>query len=192
MATKKKAAKKTASAGAGGAVLESTVSELQKALVGVAKAFDAVEQITSKLPQLTPEERLSSLGRLRDKEPAAILALCGVMDAFPMHFVAIADQDQGEDDSVVETQPTRDNIARREALVPFVARAQEISERFSDAVLVLGDLARQVSVPAYRIATTAAQVDKKFRSALSPVTTHYGAGARKAQATLKRKKQASK
>jgi len=192
MATKQKAAKKTASAGAGGGVLEYSVSDLVKALVGVTKAFDAVEQVTSQLPQLTPEERLSSLGRLRDKEPAAILALCGVMDAFPMHFVAIADQDQGEDDSVIETKPTRDNIARREALVPLVGRAQEISDRISDAVLVLGDLARQVSVPAYRIATTAAKVDKKFRTALSPVTTHYGAGARKAKATLKRKNQAPK
>ena len=189
MAAKKKAAKKNT---AGGSVLESAVSDLQKTLVGVSKAFDAIEQLTTQLPQLTPEERASSLGRLREGEAEAVVALCDVMDAFPMHFVAIADQDQGADDSVIETKPTRDNIARREALVPLVARAQEIAERLSDAVLVLGDLARQVSVPAYRIATTAAQVDKKFRTALSPVTTHYGAGARKAKATIKRKKQASK
>ena len=113
------------------------------------------------------------------------------MDEFPMHFVAIADQDHGDDDAAVETEPTRANIARREALVPLVARAQEAADRISDAVLVLGDRARQVSIPAYRIATTAAQTDKKIRTALSPVTTHYGAGARKAKATIKRKKQGS-
>jgi len=185
MAAKKKAATKTAG---GGEILDSAVTELQKAAAAVQKAFDAVEQLTSKLPQLTPQERATSLGRLRDKEADAILALCGVMDAFPMHFVAIADQDQGEDDSAIETKPTRDNIARREALLPFVSRAQEIADRISDAVLVLGDRARQVSVPAYRIASTAAITDKKIRTALSPVTTHYGAGARKAKATLKRKK----
>lgn len=188
MASKKKAAKKTT---LGGSVLESAVGELQRALVGVGKAFDQVEQLTSKLPQLTPQERATSLGRLRDGEAETIVSLCDVMDAYPTHFVAIADQDEGNDDSAIETQPTRDNIARREALVPLVSRAQAIADRLSDAVLVLGDRARQVSVPAYRIATTAAQVDKKIRTALSPVTTHYGAGARKAKATLKRKKQAS-
>jgi len=188
MAAKKKASKKTSG---GGALLDAAVTELQKALAGVTKAFDQVEQLTSRLPQLTPQERTTSLGRLRDGEADAIVALCNVMDGFPMHFVAIADQDAGNDDGAVETRPTRDNIARREALVPLVSRAQEIADRLSDAVLVLGDRARQVSVPAYRIASTAAQVDKKIRTALSPVTTHYGAGARKAKATLKRKKQAS-
>ncbi len=172
-------------------VLESAVGDLQKALALVAKAFDQVEVLTKKLPQLTPQDRATSLGRLREGEAEAIVSLCGVMDGFPMHFVAMADQDHGEDDAVIETAPTRANIARREALVPFVARAQDIADRISDAVLVLGDRARQVSIPAYRIGTTAAKTDKKIRTALSPVTTHYGAGARKAQATVKRKKKGS-
>ncbi len=180
MAAKKKATEAS--------VLDSAVASLEKALVLVAKAFDQVEVLTSKLPQLTPQERATSLGRLREGEAEAIVALCDVMDGFPMHFVAIADQDHGDDDAVIETEPTRSNIARREALVPFVARAQEMADRISDAVLVLGDRARQVSIPAYRIGTTAAKTDRKIRTALSPVTTHYGAGARKAKATIKRKK----
>lgn len=184
MAAKKK---KTTDA----SVLDSEVVELQKSLVLIAKAFDQIEVLTSKLPRLTPEERATSLGRLREGEADAIVELCGVMDLFPMHFVAMADQDQGEDDEVIETEPTRSNIARREALLPFVSRAQVAADRISDAVLVLGDRARQVSIPAYRIGTTAAKTDKKIRTALSPVTTHYGAGARKAKATIKRKKQGS-
>lgn len=183
------AAKKTAS---GGSVLDSTVANLEKALGTIVKAFAQIEAMTSQFPQLTPEERSTSLGRLRDGESKAILDLCSVMDTFPTHFVAMAAQDLGDDDTTIETGPTRANIARRDALAPLAVKAQEVADRISDALLVLGDRARQVSIPAYRIATTAAKTDKSLRSKLTPVTTHYGAGARKAKATIKRKKGASK
>lgn len=167
-------------------LVDASVNELTKAAESIGKALDQIEAIVASIPVLSIPERKASLGRLRQGEAAIIKDLCDVIDAFPTHFVAVAAQDRGKNDDVVETEPTRTDLARRAALEGTAARAQAIAVRLSDAMLILGHRIREVSIPAYRVGQNQSALDPKLRGKMVPVIEFYQSGVRKAVATKKK------
>lgn len=140
------------------------------------------------LEELREDARKFSNGRLRDTESKAISTVLNAADAYPHLFVALAAKDHGVNDEVFETQPTRDDLARRDHLARLAGALDPIADGVSDTLLALGSRVREVSTPMYAIARVAATVHPKLRAALAPATKVYGAAAAKAQQTRRAKK----
>ena len=166
----------TASPQAVGARVDEAIALIQQA-----------EALLAGLIELSDDERRHTAGRLRDGESAAITAVLDAADANPGAFAALAEQDHGTDATRFETQPTRDDLARREHLARLVSALGPLTTRSSDTLLAVGTRIREVSTPAYAIARIAATVNPKLRSKLAPATSFYSAPARKAQKTKKGK-----
>ncbi|MEO7331215.1 MAG: hypothetical protein ABI193_21750, partial [Minicystis sp.] len=153
-----------------------------------------IEQIEAELGPLhevTDEERKHTTGRFRDGESSAITAVLDAADAFPSFFAALAARDHGKDDAIFESQPTRDDLARRDHLARLFGALDPVTQGVSDTVLGLGERVREVSAPTYAIARLAATMSPKLRAKLAPATKFYGAPAAKAQATRKSRKKAT-
>jgi hypothetical protein len=169
-------------------LLEASSADADRRIARLTKSLDDIALELEQLPELDEDTRTTSIGKLRDGEDDAIVHLCNAIDAFPHYFASIADKDRGTDDSKVETQPTRDAIARRKLLKGIADRLTGLTSRINDAVLVLGSDIRSVSIAAYRVAQTNAANDTKLRSKLAKVTAFYGESAKKAKVTRKNKK----
>lgn len=147
------------------------------------EVLDRLQQIEAlleglELAQLTAEERVSSNGRLRDGEEAALETLLDAMDAFPGPFAVLADKDRGDDAAALETGPTRQSLARRQALAPVAASLARLTRRVEDDLLVQGERVREVTAPAYAILKANAAVDPKLRKQAAKTFDFYAKLAR--------------
>jgi hypothetical protein len=144
----------------------------------VREVLDRIQQIEAllenlELARLTAEERVSSNGRLRDGEEEALETLLDAMDAFPGPFAVLADKDRGDDAAALETSPTRQALARRQALAPVAASLARITRRVEDDLLVQGERIREVTAPAYAILKANAVVEPKLRKQAAKVFDFY-------------------
>lgn len=142
----------------------------------LAQAEKKLEELD--LAQLTADERTGSSGKLRDGEGAILSILLDTIDSSPQTFAALADKDHGVDNSVVETAPTRQAIARREALAPVAATLARLSRRLDDDLLAQGEKIREVTSPAYAILKANAPVDAGLRKRASRVFDYYATRGR--------------
>ena len=187
MATSKNASKKTAAAKIS-PLLTASPEEVGKRVDTILALVLQMEIALGSLVENSDDERKFSNGRFRDGESAAITGILDAADAFPSLFVALAEKDNGSDDTVFESQPTRDNLARRDHLARLAGALDPLTRGVSDTLLALGSSVREVATPAYAIARVAASVHPKLRAKLSKPTKYYGAAAEKAKQTKKTKK----
>ncbi len=171
MATKKK----TTTNGSGGST--PVAAQVQKIATGLSAVAAQIAALG--LPSLTAEERATASGRLRGGEDAALVAILDTMDAFPAVFQSLAAKDFGDDDTALETAPSRAALARGEAVQALVATAQQIAQSLGDAVLADFTQVKDVTVPAYAIGKASAVNDPKVRKVLAPALDFYGASARR-------------
>jgi hypothetical protein len=159
-------------------------------LASVAAALQAVQKQldTLGLTSLTPEERTHSNGRLRGGEEKALTAILDSMDLRPGLFASLADRDGGTDDAKLETQPSRDALARVAALRPLAALADAISTLISDELLHQGAQVKEVTGPAYGIVKVNVGLDSKLAKKAEPATKFYGSNGKKSQQTKAKKK----
>jgi hypothetical protein len=167
-------------------------AEVGKRVDAVLSLIAQIEEELGPVHEYTELERKHTTGRFRGGESIAITAVLDTAEAFPGSFAALAARDHGEDDAVFETQPTRDDLARRDHLARLFGALNPMTQGVSDTMLGLGERVREVSTPTYAIARIAATVNPKLRAKLLPATKFYGAPAAKAQATRKSKKKAAK
>ena len=142
------------------------------------EVLDRLQQIEDllenlELARLTAEERQVANGRLRDGEAEVLETLLDTMDAFPGPFAVLADKDRGDDAATLETGPTRQALARRQALAPVAAALAQLTRRVEDDVLVQGERAREVTTPAYALLKANAAVDPKLRKKAAKVFDFY-------------------
>lgn len=155
-------------------VTEMSISELQKRIQKVASLLAQIEQALPNLIEFTDEERRVSNGRLRDQEHKALHAILDAADACPEAFVALAKRDRGKDDLVFETEPARDDLVRREALLPLLKQVEPLIQKINDTVLFLGGRAREITKPAYAIAVVAAEDNRVLKAKLQPAVKFFG------------------
>src|SRR5262245_14504794 len=108
-------------------VFDMPLDELQKR---VAKAKELMEQAVDLFPGLavlTEEQRLHTNGRIRKGEGAMFLRIIDVMEAYPHFFEGLADLDNGNDPTKVETALMRDRIRRAETLAPLLDLADRLN-----------------------------------------------------------------
>lgn len=180
---------KRGSASASINLLSAPPSEVEARVNGVMALLAQAEDMLGGLVELTLEERKFSSGRLRSGEPEAITSLLDAADQMPEHFIALAAKDYGSDDAVFESAPTRADLARRAHLSRLSGVLTRLSQGVSDTVLVLGEHVREVSVPAYAIARTAAPLDSRLRTSIAPAVKHFGAASAKARVARRNKKE---
>lgn len=130
------------------------------------------------LVRYSKKERQGSLGRFRDGEEDAILAVLDAIDGSPDVFKSLAAKDNGEDDALVETQPSRDDLARREALRPVMKDLAALSEDVGDTFLAIGARPRRFSIAAYAIGDVNAEHDAALASAMAPAKRFYAQHSR--------------
>src|SRR5581483_9164572 len=118
-----------------GDALTVSPQELAKRVKRFEQFLSSAERELEGLVELTTEARVHSNGRLRDGEPAAMRAILDAADTHPSYFESLAASDHGSDDRVFETQPARDDLARRDLLVEPAGRVAALAERFSDSLL---------------------------------------------------------
>ena len=187
MATSKKASKKSADEKLS-PLLTASPEEVGKRVDRMLALILQMESTLGSLVEYSDDERKFSNGRFRDGESVAITGILDAADAFPPLFVAIAAKDNGSDDAAFESQPTRDNLARRDHLARLAGALDPLTRGVSDTLLALGTSVREVATPAYAIARVAASVHPKLRAKLGKPTKYYGAAAEKAKQTKKSKK----
>lgn len=134
---------------------------------------------TLDLARLTTEERVTSAGKLRDGEEVALGHLLDTIDSSPATFAAIASHDHGTDDARVETEPTRQALARRLALAPLATALTQLARRVDDDALVQAERIREVTTPAYAILKANAAVDAKLRKRAARVFDYYASASRR-------------
>lgn len=184
MAAKKKSApKKKTNGKPAGAVEDGTFINLSpdEVTARVKKARGYLAALRAELKGLvrySKQSRLSSLGRFRDGEEEAIEAVMDMVDARPASFAALAAKDNGVDDTVVETQPSRDDLARREALKPLLKDLTTLKDDVGDTYLALGDRPRRFSIAAYSIGAANAPHDPALASAIAPAKRFYASRGR--------------
>jgi hypothetical protein len=142
------------------------------------EVLDRLQQIVDllenlDLARLTAEERQVTSGRLRDGEEEVLETLLDTMDACPGPFAVLADKDRGDKPTVLETGPTRQALARRQALAPVAAALASLTRRVEDDVLVQGERAREVTTPAYALLKANAAVDPELRKKAARVFDFY-------------------
>lgn len=161
-------------------------------------AQDAVRDITRLRKSvrgwitMTPDARQASIGKLREGEPEVMIGIFDAVDAHPQHFASLAAKDRGEDDQVVETGPSRDDLARREALGPLAIALVEFGQEVGDTMMRAAEGARSFSIASYELGRVNATHDAKLRDALGAAMSYYGAPARKAARSRKKAAKADK
>jgi hypothetical protein len=138
------------------------------------------------LPVLTDEERTHTMGKLRGGEAAVMNSVFDTVDANPVVFESLADQDGGNDPNVVETQPSRDALDRFASLAPLSTVLAEMQTVVSDGMIANGQFAKELSVPAYAIGKALSVTNAKIRTSMAKALTFYGSSARKTVAGKKR------
>lgn len=169
-------------------ILSAPPDEVGKRVDAVLALIEQIEAELGPLREYSDGDRKHSGGRFRDGESSVISAVLDTADAFPSFFVALAARDHGKDDAIFESQPTRDDLARRDHLARLYGALDPVTQGVSDTVLALGDRVREVSTPTYAIARLAATMNPKLRAKVAPATKFYSALAAKAQATRKSNK----
>jgi len=117
----------------------------------------------------SPRAQLGQAARRRGRHLTVVL---DTVDAHPEQFASLAPQDHGTDDRVVETGPARAALLRRSLLAALTGDLAALSLRVSDDVLASGELARDVTTPAYAIIRANAPINAALRkSSGSPART---------------------
>jgi hypothetical protein len=142
------------------------------------------------LVEFDDEERRHSNGRLKNGEDVAVTSVLDAADAFPTLFVALASKDRGKDDTVFESEPTRDALARRIQIARLASALEPLAQGLSDTMLSLGEDVREVAVPVYAIARVAAAINPALRAKLKAATAFYTAISARGLKTKKNKKPA--
>jgi hypothetical protein len=168
-----KSAKKSASVRASSARSSSDVHAHVAALQSVGREC---ERLRRELPvgrALTREDRRTSSGRFRDGEAAALHRLLDLVDARPHLFSSLAAHDGGSDRRVIETAPTRDALARKQAADEALASAELLVKALRDYALVAGEEVRSLTTAAHAIVRASAVVDASLRDDASAITEFY-------------------
>jgi hypothetical protein len=168
MAKKTSTSSSTKNAGSG-AQFEAGVAKLMTLAVQMGQQVRAMN-----LTSLTPEERMHTMGKLRDGEADAMNAVYDTMDKFPGVFWALATKDGGTNANVVETAPARASLASAQDLGPVLSALEALTTHVSDHVIASANAAKEVSVPAYAIGRTSAKQDPAIRTSLSKALEFYG------------------
>ncbi len=160
-----------------------TVADPAKVARDVLALLTQIEQKLDSLDlaRLTTDERINSAGKLREGEDDVLDELLAAIDASPQTFASIATLDHGTDDAVVETEPTRQALARRRILAPVSETLARLARRVDDDVLAQGALVREVTTPAYAILRANAAVDAKLRRRSAAVFDFYATRGRPAK-----------
>lgn len=155
--------------------------DLEKAVHDALAALATVKRIVDEqdFARLTADERKTINGRMRTEEDSALVAVFDTVDAFPGHFMALADKDGGKDPKKVETEPSRSALTRRMLLAPLSTLIEEIGLRVSDELLVTTADAKDFAQAAYAIAKANAPSDEKLRKAIAPALDFYARQARR-------------
>ncbi len=143
--------------------------------------------IFSEMEELSPDERLHSGGRLREDEADAMRAILSAAEKYESYFRPFAKRDGGKDDERFEAAPARNDLDRREALIELHHELEKVSARVDDTILVLGQRARDVVQPVYELSKSLSAADPEFKRLLTPATSFYAGGSRKAKRTAKAK-----
>ncbi len=138
------------------------------------------------LPALTDEERAHTMGKLRVGEDAAMTCIFDTIDGYPAIFESLANRDGGSDPNVVETQPSRNALARSETLAPLAIAIDKLAQIVGDGIIGEANTAKELSVPAYAIGKALAATNAKLRTTFALALTFYGSKARKTVAVKKR------
>ena len=154
-------------------VTELPITELRKRITKVASLLTQIEQALPNLIEFSDEERRVSNGRLRDEEPKAMYGILDAADACPEAFIALAKRDRGKDDLIFETEPAREDLQRREVLLPLLKQLEPLTQKINDTVLFLGGRAREITKPAYAIAMVAAEDNRALRAKLQPAVKFF-------------------
>ncbi len=159
---------------------QSFKAAVAEALNHVRDARRAVE--VAGLQTLTDDERLHSNGKLRLKEPEAMVAVLDAIDVAPGVFGALAPHDHGVDPEAVETGPSRAAVARYQTLAPLVQALDQLVRDVGDDALVAASLAKDVTVPGYAILRANAPINARLKSAGKVALDFYGGfGLRRTQ-----------
>jgi hypothetical protein len=145
------------------------VGKIVKGIDAATVAFDGFA-----LPELTSDQRLTSIGRLRQGEADAILAVLDTMDQFPGIFAALAAKDGGVDPNEVETEPARSALARALALAPLAKAMDALAQKVSDAIMASAQQAKELSIAAYQIGKLSAAADPGVAKAMAAPMNFYG------------------
>jgi hypothetical protein len=161
--------------------------ELRKRAAHIKKLTAEVRAALPGLVQQSDDERLHSEGRLRDGEEAALTAVLDTVDAAPQYFTVLADKDNGRDPERFETDVLRERLERRAILAELAAELAPLATELDDHILHLGALVRPPVLAAYHIAKPLAGHDAQIGSHLAVARSFYGAPARRAAETRKKK-----
>ena len=140
-----------------------------------------------KLAQLTPEQVKYTVGRIPPAELPALKIVVDLMHERAELFAVMADRDRGKDAKKVETEPTREAMARFEELAPVLEALKLVMEKLEHEVLAQGTRIRAVTSPAYQLAKVMSQSDEDVANTLGPAFTYYGEPGRKGKAKRKGK-----
>ena len=142
------------------------------------KGLAAVRALLPELHRLDAADRQTSIGRLRDGEDAIIEEILDLVDESPATFQSLAARDHGVDDAVVETGPSREDLAQRAALKPLAEEVHLLAEDMNDTLLDLGARPRTLSIAAYAIAQANSPHDPKIKSGLARPGRFYASHGR--------------
>jgi hypothetical protein len=173
-------------------VLTADPKSLDAAVDAAIAHVEAAKALFGQLYSYDDEARRHSTGRLREGESKAMRSLLDAADKRPELFVAVATRDHGEDDALFETAPARGDLARFDALSRLGEVLQPFTEQVADTKLRLGELARDVTMPAYAVGKAAAVGDPKFAPLMAKVVSFYGGASVKAAKTKAKKKKGQK
>jgi hypothetical protein len=168
-----KSAKKPATARSSSAGKSHHVDAHVSALQSVGRECQRLRREIPAGRALTREDRLTSNGRFRDGEADALRRLLDLVDARPHLFSSLAAHDGGSDRRVVETAPTREALARKQAADEALASAELLVKALRDYALVAGEEVRALTTPAYAIVRANATVDASLRDEASEIIEFY-------------------
>lgn len=169
-------ASEPAKGAAGGRVVDVTalVKQGSGSLASSIEAYRAVlaqgRKALPRVTSLTKDERKYTAGKIGAAEFDELDALLDVVDEHEGVFASIAAKDHGSDPRAVETEPARQALGMLRELAPLVAQLREATSEASDLALRLGEIVRDVTTPAYKIATANAPVNDALRADLAKIT----------------------
>lgn len=156
------------------AILRLSPSDFERRIARLVELAREAESLLPAATPLTPEERQTSIGKLRQGEPDAMTAILDTVDAFPGVFASLADKDRGVDDDRVETTAMRRSLACLRGFEPVTKSLARLNDAVSDLALRLGEAAREFTIPAYRIGQANAPTHEGLRAKLAPAIEFYG------------------
>ncbi len=166
-------------------LIDRPVEDLRTLVAGLTEQLGAVRTRIGAMTQMTADQRQHSSGRLRSDEPEQLVALLNLMDNHPAYFTALARKDRGTDPKKLETGPTREDIERRNILLPALALLDSIRDGVADSILRLGERARSLPMAGYAIADANSEHDEVLAADLAPIQNYFSENARRAARTRK-------